>query len=488
MYQVCKKWRVIIIAMLVGAVLADVAAIALNVRRVSALKAQMEAAESQDQEETAIDTAKLRAALSEKEGREVEKAAASYIAYMKTSDAQLAYYCDSILMQMDPNKVPTMTLQYYIDNGYKAEYPVVASVDNAQDIGTALGNFASSGEVCKKIADKLGWSNDITYIQELISFEADKHTLTVKIIAPEEADCEKMGSVIKAEISQFVSNLQEVYGTFEAKLAMEECIVAASQELMTAQTAQLTNIYSTKSDFRTSVTSFNEEQKVYYEALIENSIGENVEPLDMISDGAEEDSEENALLNLKVEYINIKYILLGVIFGLILSVVWICIQYISSGFLMAKSDMKEGFGISVIGRVKIENMMNKNIIDRMIIRIFRSKGLQFTQNEQIQMTAAAIRIAAEKEGMKKLYVSSASDNKGTDQIKNDLVELLIKQGVNVMSGISIAYNPESLEDMSGCDGTVLVEGIGHSRYKDILIEKQLCEGSHVPIIGAVVVE
>ena len=90
--------------------------------------------------------------------------------------------------------------------------------------------------------------------------------------------------------------------------------------------------------------------------------------------------------------------------------------------------------------------------------------------------------------MSSLFISSAANNEETRQIENALVSLLCQQGVNVMTGTSVAYDPESLERMSACDGVVLVEGVGFSLFKDIMAEKQLCERGNVKIIGTVVVE
>lgn len=488
MYQICKKWRVLLIAMLVGAVLADMAAVGMNIRRVSAIKVQLQASDEEQKDDT-IDTDALRAVLSERESKEVEKAAASYMAYIKISDAQLAYYSDSILMQLDPNKVPTLTLQYYIDNGYKTEYPVVDSVDNAKDIGIALGNFASSGEVCEKIAKTLSWDSDITYVQELISYENEEHSLIVKIVAPEKADCEAMGNIVKQEISQCVSKLQEVYGIFEAKLAAAELVVAASQELMTAQFSQLSNIYSSKSDFRTSIASFSEAQKKYYEALIENSMRSvEGESFEILANHEDNDNEEIAQPDITIKYIHLKYIIVGLFAGLLISAFLILVQYIGSGMLMMPNDVQDAFGIPIISSIYSVEEKNRNMIDCLVERIFRGKKIQLTMEEQLSMSATAIRIAAEKGGMNRLWISSVADDQGTVQIKERLTNLLKMQGTMVFSGPSIVYDSESLEKMSECDGIVLVEGLGYSLYRDILKEKQLGEGSHVVIVGAVVVE
>ena len=486
-HQICRKWRVLLIGMLVGAILANVAGVVNNVRQVSVLESELATQEAEENDLT--DVTKLKAQLTEKEIIEVENAASSYSAYMKTNNAQLTYYCESILMQMDANEVPTLTLQYYINNFYKTEYPVINKTDNTWDIGKALGNCASSGKVCEKISEKLGWNNEVSYIQDLISFEMSGRSLTIRVVAPQLSDCDQISIIIKDEINEAVGRLQEVYGDFEVKLAIEESMITASPELLNSQISQLSNIYSGKTDFRSSVANFSEAQKNYYNALIENYFMENSTSVSNIVSGAtDEKNEETVEYDLSVGYIHMKYILLGIIAALLVCAAWICIQYLGSGMLLSKNDMQEGFSISLIGSIQSEAANKQNCVDRLVERIFRSKGPQFSQEEQLRMAAAAIRIAAEKEGMHKIYISSAANCEKTKQVESALVSFLVKQGVNVMNGTSIAYDPESLENMSGCDGTVLVEGIGCSLYKDIMTEKQLCEGSHVPIIGAVVVE
>ena len=64
MYQVRIKWHVTLFMMFMGAVLEDVAVIARNVRRMLALKLQMQTSELH--EYTIIDTAQMRALLSDR--------------------------------------------------------------------------------------------------------------------------------------------------------------------------------------------------------------------------------------------------------------------------------------------------------------------------------------------------------------------------------------------------------------------------------------
>lgn len=491
LHHICKKWRIVLVWMLLGAVLADAAAVMKNIRTVRAIEEQVE---EEPAEETELEnTDVLCAALTQKEAQEVENAAASYLAYVKSCNKQLAYYCDSILMQLDANRVPTLTLQYYIDNYYKAEYPVVLTADNAADIGNALGNYASSDSVCNAVAKKLNWDKESVYVKELITFTCEEHTLTIQVVAPEIEDCKKIGDIIKTQIDTAEQELQAVYGEFEARLALEESVVAASQILMTQQTTQLTNMYSSKSDFRTSISSFTEDQKKYYNALINNAFAQD-ETLsqdtgeEILETEDTEDSQETEEKVMTVQYVHMKYIVLGILAGAFLCVCWICVTYICSGLLRTPKDIKEGFDLKVIGTIRQEGRKTKNPIDCLVEWIFRKKGPQFSREEQLHMAAAAIRIGAQKEEMNRLYITSSANNAVTEQFREELTALLKKQQVDVQTGTPIVYDPESLEHMSSCDGLVLVESVGHSLYKDILAEKQLSEGSHVPVLGAVVIE
>ena len=58
LHHICKKWRVLLVWMILGAVLADAAAIAKNFRQVEAVKAQ----QMEDSEESSLeDTEELKA-------------------------------------------------------------------------------------------------------------------------------------------------------------------------------------------------------------------------------------------------------------------------------------------------------------------------------------------------------------------------------------------------------------------------------------------
>lgn len=487
-YHILKKWRIFLVGILIGAVLADLAGVVLSYHQVTIEKAVLDKKEADEKKMT--DVAELRNRLSEKEIMEVESAVDSYFAFVKTNEAQLTYYNDSFLMQMDANEVPTLILHYFIDNFYEVEYPVMSAIDNTYDIAIALGRYASSGDVCAKICKKLKWEKEIAYIQELITYKCEGHSLTITVVAPKEDNCREIGEIIKTELQSVASSLKDVYGDFDVKLAMEEYVVKASTDLVSQQITQLTNIYSGRNDFRTSITSFTEGQKAYYQAVINNYFDENNSLLDdSMSNDYEVEDEEKIVENLSVQLFHVKFVFLGIIAGFVFCVAWICVQYITSGMLLSKEDIQEGCNLSVIGTIKKDpNAKKQNVIDCLIERIFRSKGLQFSQNEQLCMLATAIRIAVEKADMRSLFISSAANNEEMRQIENALVLLLCQQGVNVMTGTSVAYDPESLERMSACDGVVLVEGVGFSLFKDIMTEKQLCERGNVKIIGTVVVE
>ena len=84
LHHICKKWRILLVWMILGAVLADAAAVVNNIRQVKAINAQAMAEEEAEEEKKVQleDTEELCSDLSKKEIKEFENAASSYLAYV----------------------------------------------------------------------------------------------------------------------------------------------------------------------------------------------------------------------------------------------------------------------------------------------------------------------------------------------------------------------------------------------------------------------
>ena len=80
----------------------------------------------------------------------------------------------------------------------------------------------------------------------------------------------------------------------------------------------------------------------------------------------------------------------------------------------------------------------------------------------------------------------AAETPGADDIRKELVELLQKQGINVI--LSSCEPSSFVGDVAGADSVLFIEQIGKSRYRDIEYRVTACRNFCIPVAGCVVVE
>ena len=117
------------------------------------------------------------------------------------------------------------------------------------------------------------------------------------------------------------------------------------------------------------------------------------------------------------------------------------------------------------GNRKSQENEKKSKIDAWIKSIFYGED-GFSYEEHIRMVCAGVRIAAQKHGYEKVYITSASNNDVIKKCMSEIGDGLKEQKV-CESGPSIIYDPESLEKMASSDAVVFIEEIDGSRYQDI---------------------
>lgn len=98
-----------------------------------------------------------------------------------------------------------------------------------------------------------------------------------------------------------------------------------------------------------------------------------------------------------------------------------------------------------------------------------------------------IKLVAKLGQMKKLYLTSAADDKESKALIDLLSEKLEESLGKVSYGKTVVYDSESLENLVEADGVVLVERADVSGYADER-ELEFCKRYEISVIGCVMVE
>ncbi len=485
-YKMFLKWRMFLVCALIGAIVFGIFGYKKNLTEVESAKKLLE---SQNVSSGATDQAivECEQKLSVREIAEVKRAVDSYIDFAKQYENVQEYNRESIKMQLNPNAVSTVTIQYLIDNYYEAVYPVIEGKDTTQDIIDSYELKIRNRYVYEEISKALNQEIESKYVDELIETtrEATGNLLTIRVIAMNYEDCQRIAEVLKATVENETVALKKVYGDFEIVLVDEQYCEAVDSNLIAEQQIQISNLNNIKSAIGNISNGFTDDQKEYYMILIEAYM---VTEIEEWSGSSELEWEPNTADIPKVKLLNLKFIFVGIVAGIALAFVYILFKYLLTPCLRVEGDIEECYGIRELGSIGIQNEQKRifGFVDKIILLLFKGREQKKDRRKSVNMSCTKIRIIYEQAGMKSLYLTGTCIDKETQEIINLIYEELKEKIEDIYYGTSIVDNAESLEKMTNYDGVVLIERIGHSRHEAVKEEIELCRQQQIKIIGSII--
>ncbi len=496
-YRILRKWRIIIVWMIVGAILLDAFAYFKTLRKAASIKKQIEnyqeklsAGEYDSMGNAIMSLPDFEKSLTNRQISEVNNLISTYKMYQSPYSSMVDYIDNSILMQLDPQEIPTYTLQYLIDTHYTVEYPEILKKDYTFDIIESINPKLLNNDTLTKISKAISSEdNEIStaYIGELITTELENANdlYTITVFGRSEEECELMVNIIKKQMNSVFSDLKKQYGNFDYSLISEEYSVTCNMEILNLQQLKADKLNTTYNSTRGMINNLTDDQKLYFYAILNN---EDTITLDLPveSGGGNSAIVDPTTLQIPTpSLINIKYIIVGAAIGFILFCVYIIVLSLLGNRLLTNDEIEEQYSLHPLGiwrRSDIPKGILK-ALDNWLIRLLDSKGEQFSSEESLEMIAAGIRISSEKNNWNKVFITSTANN----DISKDTIETLVKQLKGkigtVSSGKSIIYDPESLEKLCGSDACVIIEQVDVSKKDEIKSEINLCNSYKIPIIG-----
>ena len=471
MLQLLRKWRTILIWMLICALLMNGYAGFKSYK--VAVASQQALASGEDVRPDYMDN------LTDEDMNKAEAASKLYASYEKSYNASLDYYKNSLKMQIDANKVPKEVIQYHIE-----------PEKNADDIVTAFSGALQSQTVCEKIKTHLGTEEDISYLGELITLEEredkypsdiivekDKITsvMLVSVIAPDRKMCESIADVLEEEAAIKAKELQKSLDNFNLTYIDRNYSENADGKLLLEQQDCLYGLRDLKTAMDNLKTSLTEDQKIYFNELLRQE-----------TDQTDEAATEQEPIS--VTYINVKYILIGLFAGLFLSGGWYLVLYVLDRRLLTVQQLEECSDIRILDTITTNTNPDKKkcVIDRWIDKIFRVEPDTNTEKDnKVKMICANIQVFAQKKNMAKVHITSVSASREVTEIKQAILAQNTQTGIELTAGESILSNHDSLTTLAASDGVVLVERVRDSILKDIEKEIEICKSQGIPIIGVV---
>ena len=477
MMRCLLKWRIALLAMIIGAGLLSV----FGIYRQNKAK---EAALLPKEKDVIIAEAVAEAEsnLPDSQISEVYLAVDRYVGYQHSYNSLYDYYFGSIIGQLDATAVDTVLLSYFVDTHYSVTYPQI-DAENLTD--TVLAYMTSSfvdKDLCTNISQIIGEDLEEKYISQLISTWRSGNVLFISVKGRNEDECRRIAELAKIRVDVLSSKAKEIITDFDISMLEDRYSCGPDSSLMDNQFNQSNRMATLQNAMNSIIAYMPEDQRTLLKMLALNELEKQRE--EKIEAGLiepEEEEEPAPVIIPEIDYIQPKYILVGAFLGLCLVGGCVILYITLGGRLLTQNDIRDVFSLSRLGTWN--SGKEPKGIDKWIINMFGGDGVQFGSEESRSMASAGIRLMSEKEGYKKLYITGTANDEGTKKEAERITEVLGKAGLEAQFGRSILYDPESLEAMSGADAVVLIEKIDVSKNSEIEEEVRTCNRQQVPILG-----
>ncbi len=464
-----RKWKVLVVCMIIGAVLGG----GFGYMR-SGVTVSKETGEPVTNSVSEI--AALKAKLTEQSAELVELTAGQYLEGMNSYRDIVAHGNDSIVLRVNAYDAVKLTNRYAIDDkAVNKDIEVVINEagntvsSNNEDgyesyvLGNA-GNIISSyrgelltSETIQEIKDALGRDISDASVCEMIRITGEGNAiLSVNVYGESEEQVQAAMDVLDKKVDKATEAISGIYD-YEIKALGSYVSVGADDYLLGLQSQNSTRLTTVRNSIVSLASAMTADEKAYYTALIEKGDA-----------GLEEDVAEAEVAapveTVVVRTISKKYVALGLIGGLFLAAFLYAVMYVLSGKLHTADDLRGAFGISVIGEAKGDAT-------------------------EFGLMSQGAAIGASKLSSESVYIMGASDDEGSVKIRNTMRKEMTEDHhvKSVKAGSSAVNDAVSMQELSDSDAVVLVEMVGKSRFEDIAREVELCKKFGVKILGAVVV-
>lgn len=380
----------------------------------------------------------------------------TYVDLTNYRDQNRLYTADAKLMKINPYKVDTVLLQYYVN---------AEDENTRKDMAAAYLSYISGGSLAADVVENNDLEDSSSDIQELIQCDAtglttgtafyteNTNTINMYVYGVDEQDAKDIASYVKESMDAYSQKLSAV-APHTLTLFEEQYSVTCATKLVSLKNDRFGNLM-TYNDRTTS-----------YEGLLSDKQKESAQKI--VSAQKEndelEDSNETGKTAKKDEApkasISKKYLVIGAFLGLVLAVVIIVLRYMFDPTIKTSKDLQMFYGTNFIGDVaQADGAL-----------LAASKIINMCSNRQIKKVLIAGKMATENEAAIK-----------------EVVDAVEKKGIVADIIGDILTDADAVQTLEAKSNVVLVEAVRKSKYEDFNQEKALCESLDAQLLGYIAI-
>lgn len=380
----------------------------------------------------------------------------TYVDLTNYRDQNRVYTADAKLMKINPYKVDTVLLQYYVN---------AEDENTRKDMAAAYLSYISGGSLAADVVENNDLEDSSSDIQELIQCDAtglttgtsfyteNTNTINMYVYGVDEQDAKDIALYVKESMDAYSQKLSAV-APHTLTLFEEQYSVTCATKLVSLKNDRFGNLI-TYNDRTTS-----------YEGLLSDKQKESAQKI--VSAQKEndelEDSDETGKTAKKDETpkasISKKYLVVGAFLGLVLAVVIIVLRYMFDPTIKTSKDLQMFYGTNFIGDVaQADGAL-----------LAASKIINMCSNRQIKKVLIAGKMASENEAAIK-----------------EVVDAVEKKGIVADIIGDILTDADAVQTLEAKSNVVLVEAVRKSKYEDFNQEKALCESLDAQLLGYIAI-
>lgn len=499
--EVLLHWRTILLSMLIGGILLggySYVKTFLSMKSQSLARKEERQTQEQQKEMTPEEITEqwengrvlLEGQLEEGQAYKVDLA----VEYKRLYEEKLEYQQNSPLMQIDPYHVQQTELMFAV---------LPENAEQLNNIVTVYGDLLTGSAFYTYIQEQCGLDGGA---EELVSlscpeYKEYKHEATQNIIIsnyPEEtfgiisvqvshkdADtCQAMADAVVSYMEEQGNTLDDIFGTYEIKLLSRIQEEVADLDIASQQKANIDTLYSLQNSYNTLRKDFSDEDQAYFDYMLAGNPAEASE-----TDAFGTETNEEAAAAENTPGISIKYVLMGVAVFAFLYIFILFLLYILDGRLHGTDSLQEIYGIPQLGMIPaLPRKRFLGAIDQWILKLRYHNQRKFTPEKSTEMAAVAVKMAAKKQGLSRVYLMGCSMTGVSGQVCEDIKAFLEKEQLDAVVLNNVLYDAEAMERLENAEGVVLVETAGSTLYQELEKELQLLVRQKIKILGGIMVE
>lgn len=345
------------------------------------------------------------------------------------------YVDNSIYMQIDPQNVQVVSTQYGLQTS-----------GNVGNIYNSFITFINDGGMKESLPEETK-DLKVEYWRDILNCYQSGNVLTITVIHHDVAQAQQIMDIVKQRIQDHIPQVKNVQGDFNLIDMGTSTYVKSDANIVNGQNGHRNNLkgyINNRADLHTKLVS----TKNNKESFIEKNEPETLE-----------DPAPNKLKTI------IKYMILGIIFGIVLPCVGIALRYILSDRLRSSKDLKDS-SLNVLGTCNDQRQ----------------------HHPQLERTLMDIQALAEEAKLSSVYFNSLGEDDLSKQVSDDYARALSEAGLPAQAGTGVNEHADELKKMIASKGCVLIAQAGRTTYQQLEQQLQLCARFRVAVLGSVVIE